>query len=380
MSRHGHSVTRTTMKSATRAASAGQRSRISALGAEVRGRRIHLVGAKGTGMAALAEVLAARGALLSGADVAETFQTQEILDRLRLVPTVGFAAGDLPARVDWVVHSAAYDRADNPQLAAAAARGVPVSSYPEALGALSRAAHAVAVSGVHGKTTTAALCGLLVEALDLPATVLTATGVPNFGGGATLIRGAAYLVAETCEYRNHFAQLPSLPRGGDQRGVGARRRLPDPRRGGGRVYHVRLLAAGRRQPDLRRRRCGCCRGGGRRGCAPPRPGAAPLRRTGERCAARRRGYSGRRRHDVSARLPGRAGRAARRRPPQRAERGRGRSGGADPARRGGPRAGPLRAAGGGTRPGQLPRRQAPHRGDRPVLRGAGDRRLRPSSH
>ena len=176
MSRHGHSVTRTTMKSATRAASAGQRSRISALGAEVRGRRIHLVGAKGTGMAALAEVLAARGALLSGADVAETFQTQEILDRLRLVPTVGFAAGDLPARVDWVVHSAAYDRADNPQLAAAAARGVPVSSYPEALGALSRAAHAVAVSGVHGKTTTAALCGLLVEALDLPATVLTATG------------------------------------------------------------------------------------------------------------------------------------------------------------------------------------------------------------
>ena len=207
MSRHGHSVTRTTMKSVTRAASASQRSRISALGAEVRGRRIHLVGAKGTGMAALAEVLAARGALLSGADVAETFQTQEILDRLRLVPTVGFAAADLPAAVDWVVHSAAYDRADNPQLAAAAARGVPVSSYPEALGALSRAAHAVAVSGVHGKTTTAALCGLLVEALDLPATVLTATGVPNFGGGATLIRGAAYLVAETCEYRNHFANF-----------------------------------------------------------------------------------------------------------------------------------------------------------------------------
>ena len=207
MSRHGHSVTRTTMKSVTRAASASQRSRISALGAEVRGRRIHLVGAKGTGMAALAEVLAARGALLSGADVAETFQTQEILDRLRLVPTVGFAAADLPAAVDWVVHSAAYDRADNPQLAAAAARGVPVSSYPEALGALSRAAHAVAVSGVHGKTTTAALCGLLVEALDLPATVLTATGVPNFGGGATLIRGADYLVAETCEYRNHFANF-----------------------------------------------------------------------------------------------------------------------------------------------------------------------------
>lgn len=173
----------------------------------MKGRRIHLVGAKGTGMAALAEILAARGALLSGADVAETFQTQEILDRLGLRPGVGFAAAGLPADTDWVIHSAAYDRAANPQLAAAAARGIPLSSYPEALGELSRTATSVAVAGVHGKTTTTALCGLLVAALDLPATVLTATGVPNFGGGATLQRGSAYLVAETCEYRNHFTHF-----------------------------------------------------------------------------------------------------------------------------------------------------------------------------
>ena len=153
-------------------------------------------------MAALAEILAARGAVLSGADVAETFQTQELLDRLGLRPGVGFAAADLPAEVDWVIHSAAYDRSENPQLVAAAARGIPLSSYPEALGELSRAATSVAISGVHGKTTTAALCGLLVAALELPATVLTATGVPNFGGGATVLRGSDYLVAETCEYRN----------------------------------------------------------------------------------------------------------------------------------------------------------------------------------
>ena len=173
----------------------------------MRGRRIHLVGAKGTGMAALAEILAARGAVLSGSDVADTFQTQEILDRLGLRPSAGFAAADLPPETDWVIHSAAYDRATNPQLVAAAARGIALSSYPEALGELSRAATSVAISGVHGKTTTTALCGLLVAALELPATVLTATGVPNFGGGSTLLRGATYLVAETCEYRNHFANF-----------------------------------------------------------------------------------------------------------------------------------------------------------------------------
>ena len=174
---------------------------------QIRGRNIHLVGAKGTGMAALAEILAARGASLSGSDVAESFSTQEILDRLQLRPGVGFAAADLPADTDWVIHSAAYERGHNPQLLAAAARGIPLSSYPEALGELSRSARSVAVSGVHGKTTTAALCGLLVEALGLPATVLTATGVANFGGRATLIGGADYLIAETCEYRNHFANF-----------------------------------------------------------------------------------------------------------------------------------------------------------------------------
>ena len=176
-------------------------------GMQIRGRNIHLVGAKGTGMAALAEILAARGASLSGADVAESFPTQEILDGLGLRPGVGFAAADLPAGTDWVIHSAAYDRSDNPQLLAAAARGIPLSSYPEALGKLSRSARSVAISGVHGKTTTAALCGLLVDALRLPATVLTATGVANFGGRATLIGGADYLIAETCEYRNHFANF-----------------------------------------------------------------------------------------------------------------------------------------------------------------------------
>ena len=40
---------------------------------QISGRNIHLVGAKGTGMAALAEILAARGASLTGADVAESF-------------------------------------------------------------------------------------------------------------------------------------------------------------------------------------------------------------------------------------------------------------------------------------------------------------------
>ena len=46
------------------------------------GKDIYLVGIKGTGMSALAELLADSGANVSGSDTDEKFYTDEILDRL----------------------------------------------------------------------------------------------------------------------------------------------------------------------------------------------------------------------------------------------------------------------------------------------------------
>ncbi len=168
------------------------------------GKHIHLVGAKGTGMAALAEILAARGCRLSGSDVADTFYTDAILASLGVTLSVGFDPSHLPRGTDVVIHSAAYSRTDNPELAAAAAAGIPVMNYPEALGLLSSTMKSVAIAGVHGKTTTTAMTGAVLSALGLDATILAGSAVSSFGGGSTLIRGTSYFVAETCEYRRHF--------------------------------------------------------------------------------------------------------------------------------------------------------------------------------
>jgi UDP-N-acetylmuramate--alanine ligase len=170
----------------------------------ISGLRIHLVGAKGTGMTALAEILAAAGARLSGSDVADLFYTDAILAGLQVAMTVGFSAEDLPSGLDLIVHSAAYPRDRNPQLLEAARRGLPILSYPEALGALSARYDASGIAGVHGKTTTTAMAGSVVKALALPATVLAGSAVAGFGGRSTRIFGPKYLVAETCEYRRHF--------------------------------------------------------------------------------------------------------------------------------------------------------------------------------
>jgi len=168
------------------------------------GLRIHLVGAKGTGMAALAEILASRGSILSGSDVPERFYTDAILASIGLEPGAGFDASRIGPATALVVHSAAYRRDDNPELVEAARRGIPILSYPEALGELSRRADSSGIAGVHGKTTTTAMAGSLAVALGLPATVLTGSAVSSFGGRSTLIRGEKYFIAETCEYRRHF--------------------------------------------------------------------------------------------------------------------------------------------------------------------------------
>ena len=127
-----------------------------------------------------------------------------MLQRLGIPYREGFDERNLGPDVQLVVHSAAYSRADHVELRAALRRGLPVLSYPEALGCLSAAADAAGIAGTHGKTTTTALAGVLLDALELPATVLAGSEVLDFGGRSTLLRGERYFVAETCEYRRHF--------------------------------------------------------------------------------------------------------------------------------------------------------------------------------
>lgn len=165
---------------------------------------VHLVGIKGTGMAALAEILSARGARITGSDTAEKFYTDALLQHLFIRYRECFAAENLPADARLVVHSAAYRKDENPELIAAAARGIPTLSYPEALGLLSGVSDSSGISGVHGKSTTTALCGAILKEWGFPATVLVGAEVPSFGGRSTLVQGDRFLVAETCEYRRHF--------------------------------------------------------------------------------------------------------------------------------------------------------------------------------
>jgi UDP-N-acetylmuramate--alanine ligase len=175
---------------------------------DLSGAKIHLVGIKGTGMAALAELLCARGAALSGSDVADVFYTDALLAKIGIAPRP-FDAANISDGLFCVVYSAAHT--DSPELAAARQKHIPCIAYADALGLLSAQSFSAGIAGVHGKTTTTGLAGTVLSQFPLPLQVLAGSSIPSFGGRCTVTKGRRYFIAETCEYRRHFmAFCPSV--------------------------------------------------------------------------------------------------------------------------------------------------------------------------
>lgn len=164
----------------------------------------YLIGIKGTGMAAMAELLHNQGAKVSGSDVEEQFYTDRVLQSLGISYQQGFdpLAIDV-SEWDYVIRSSAYPD-DHPMVDAFLKSGKEVLNYTQALGAFSAQFSSNAIAGIHGKTTTTALAGTMVKTLGLTGSVLVGSAVANFGNRSTWTKGSDFFIAETCEYQRHF--------------------------------------------------------------------------------------------------------------------------------------------------------------------------------
>jgi len=76
-----------------------------------------------------------------------------------------------------------------------------VLSYGEALGAVFNKHYGIAVCGSHGKTTTSAWLGYVLNKAGLAPSVLVGSRVPQFQG-SSLVGKSRYFVAEVDEYQN----------------------------------------------------------------------------------------------------------------------------------------------------------------------------------
>ncbi len=116
--------------------------------------RIHIVGAGGAGMSALAKMLLAQGYEISGSDL-RGGATLEALSDLGATVAAGHNPG-LALTADLVVASSAVPDFDE-ELEAALEAGLPVWRRPQLLDALTKEIRTLGATGTHGKTTTTAL-------------------------------------------------------------------------------------------------------------------------------------------------------------------------------------------------------------------------------
>ena len=169
------------------------------------GRRLHVLGIGGAGMSAYALAARALGAHVTGSDQADSPYAQEV--RAAGIPVaIGHDPANLPAGADVEVVVSSAIPTENPELAAARERGLPVRSRADLLAQLTALRRTIAVAGAHGKTTTASMIAhvLLGCGLDpgyLIGGVLRTTGANGAWGTGE------WLVVEADESDGSFLDL-----------------------------------------------------------------------------------------------------------------------------------------------------------------------------
>ncbi len=168
--------------------------------------RPYLIGIGGCGMSALARLMHEAGLAIRGCDSTPSPVT-EALGETGI--GVGFdeQGESLPEDTRVVIASAAVKH-DHPMMVKAAARGLTILTYPEALGICMRGHTGIAIAGTHGKSTTTAMlgCALTDARLD-PSVIVGATC-------AQLARGAFEPGQTPVGYRVGSDSIPCGPRAG----------------------------------------------------------------------------------------------------------------------------------------------------------------------
>jgi len=165
--------------------------------------KIHFIGIGGIGVSALAKYYLSIGAAVSGSDLVSSEITEE-LERLGVHIFIGkHKIGNLPKNTVKVIYTSATSK-DNAELKEAKKRKLPIVSYAEALGELSRSYQTITVSGAHGKSTTTILSALVLEAGYLDPTVIVGTKAREFGNSNFRRGYGPYLLIEADEWNKSF--------------------------------------------------------------------------------------------------------------------------------------------------------------------------------
>lgn len=152
-------------------------------------RTIHLVGVSGSGMIGLARILIQSGHRVSGSDLQQSGQLQDLINLgLKFLPS--HDAGHVKS-MELLVYSSAINK-NNAERKASFELGIPQVRRAECLAALVAKRELLIAAGTHGKTTsTVMLTSVLLEDGREPGYYIGADA-PGFGASAGAGKGLAF--------------------------------------------------------------------------------------------------------------------------------------------------------------------------------------------
>ena len=163
---------------------------------------IHFIGIGGHGMSSLAEHYLRLGYTITGSDRAKTDITMQ-LETLGITIFYEHKSTNIPMNTVLVVYSI-YIADDNNELQYARNNDIQCLTYVEAVGGLTHKYRTIAICGTHGKSTTTAFTGLLLEHLGIDCTVLGGAFLPQWNNRNYRYGSSDWLVLEACEWRQNF--------------------------------------------------------------------------------------------------------------------------------------------------------------------------------
>jgi len=165
--------------------------------------KIHFIGIGGIGTSALARYFLEKGWQVSGSDLVNSEIIQSLKERGANVFIGLHKAKNLSENTERVIFSPAV-KTHNPEVEKAKKLKIKCESYPEALGDLTKQYYTIAISGTHGKSTTASMIGLILIKAGLDPTVIIGTKLKKFNNSNFHMGKSKYLVIEADEWQASF--------------------------------------------------------------------------------------------------------------------------------------------------------------------------------
>jgi len=167
-------------------------------------KKVYFSGIGGIGVSALARIMLHLHKKVIGSDIVQS-ETTDKLKKEGAKIILSQEPKNITKDIDLFIYSPA-EETNHPERKEAKKLGIKQYSYSEFLGLISKDYHTVSICGTHGKSTTTAMTGWLLEKGGVDPMVIVGSKMKSWDDNLRLGH-SDILVAESCEWKSHMLEI-----------------------------------------------------------------------------------------------------------------------------------------------------------------------------